>query len=109
MPAVGPYTSMDFKCVTYKKAHLTAKSIHRQKVNNQNEILHTKGIQKKAGIIIVTTDRIVFNLKIVRYNDQKKITLEKYYYTQIYKKIIRRMESERYLTRTIIKNLKNPF
>ena len=58
---------MDAKTRTYicclQETHLKARDTYRLKVKGCKEIFHTNGDQKKAGVTILISDKIDFEIK----------------------------------------------
>lgn len=53
-----------------QETHFIFKDIHRLKVKEWKNIFHVNGNQKRAGVAILTSDKIDLKLKTVR--DAKK-------------------------------------
>ena len=49
-----------------QETHFRARDTYRLKVRGWKKILHAKGNQKKAGVAILTTDKIDFKIKTVK-------------------------------------------
>ena len=48
--------------------HLKIRDTYTLKVKGWKKIFHTKGDQKKAGVAILISDKIDFNIKAVQYH-----------------------------------------
>ena len=49
-----------------KKTHLKTRDTYRLKVNGWKKIFHANGDQKRAGVAILTSDKIDFEIKDVK-------------------------------------------
>ena len=54
-------------CICFlQETHLKPRDTYRLKVKGWKKIFHTKGDQKKAGVAILISDRIDFEIKAVK-------------------------------------------
>ena len=56
-----------------QETHLKLRDTYRQKVKGWKKIFHTNGDQKKAGVAILISDKIDFEIKAVK-RDKKDTT-----------------------------------